>query len=41
MGSLGPSDPESVVITACQDEIKSYASIVCLWRFNFCALVCF
>jgi len=39
MGLLGPSCRKSVLITACQDEIKSYASIVGLQLFNFCALV--
>ena len=39
MGALGPSDPKSVLVAVCEDEIKSYASIVCLWIFNFCALV--
>jgi phosphoribosyl 1,2-cyclic phosphate phosphodiesterase len=39
MDSLGPSGLKSVLITDCQDEIKSYASIVCLRFFNFRALV--
>ena len=35
MSSVDPSDPKSVLVAVCNDEIKSYASIVCLWIFKF------